>query len=115
MLMKKLIGPIRQVLTLDQLPLKGALRDEQLEIVSQAGILVEGAHIVKVGSWAELNQEFPEAEIHELDGDYVALPGMVDCHTHLCFGGSRARDFACLLYTSPSPRDRQKSRMPSSA
>ena len=24
-------------------------------------------------------------------------------------------DVACLLYTSPSPRDRQKSRMPSSA
>ena len=27
----------------------------------------------------------------------------------------RARNRACLLYTSPSPRDRQKSRMPSSA
>ena len=26
-----------------------------------------------------------------------------------------ARDCVCLLYTSPSPRDRQKSRMPSSA
>ena len=25
------------------------------------------------------------------------------------------QDMACLLYTSPSPRDRQKSRMPSSA
>ena len=25
------------------------------------------------------------------------------------------KDFNCLLYTSPSPRDRQKSRMPSSA
>ena len=24
-------------------------------------------------------------------------------------------DYYCLLYTSPSPRDRQKSRMPSSA
>ena len=24
-------------------------------------------------------------------------------------------DYHCLLYTSPSPRDRQKSRMPSSA
>ena len=92
--MKKLIGPIRQVLTLDQLPLKGALRDEQLEIIFQAGILIEWECIQKVGSWAELKQEFPEAEIHELDGDYVALPGMVDCHTHLCFGGSRARDFA---------------------
>ena len=27
----------------------------------------------------------------------------------------RLRDISCLLYTSPSPRDRQKSRMPSSA
>ena len=26
-----------------------------------------------------------------------------------------AHDYDCLLYTSPSPRDRQKSRMPSSA
>ena len=31
-------------------------------------------------------------------------------------GGSKFRYFKiCLLYTSPSPRDRQKSRMPSSA
>ena len=26
-----------------------------------------------------------------------------------------SNSYACLLYTSPSPRDRQKSRMPSSA
>ena len=30
-------------------------------------------------------------------------------------GRAAAQDAACLLYTSPSPRDRQKSRMPSSA
>ena len=30
-------------------------------------------------------------------------------------GKSRAYNGTCLLYTSPSPRDRQKSRMPSSA
>ena len=29
--------------------------------------------------------------------------------------GSMADSITCLLYTSPSPRDRQKSRMPSSA
>ena len=29
--------------------------------------------------------------------------------------GAVAADSSCLLYTSPSPRDRQKSRMPSSA
>ena len=31
------------------------------------------------------------------------------------FDGDGISDNACLLYTSPSPRDRQKSRMPSSA
>ena len=31
------------------------------------------------------------------------------------FGRLSAKNGACLLYTSPSPRDRQKSRMPSSA
>ena len=30
-------------------------------------------------------------------------------------GLARAMSYTCLLYTSPSPRDRQKSRMPSSA
>ena len=29
--------------------------------------------------------------------------------------GCARRPWSCLLYTSPSPRDRQKSRMPSSA
>ena len=33
----------------------------------------------------------------------------------LLFAFSYNRIYTCLLYTSPSPRDRQKSRMPSSA
>ena len=32
----------------------------------------------------------------------------------LC-AGTKGKRSSCLLYTSPSPRDRQKSRMPSSA
>ena len=31
------------------------------------------------------------------------------------FHGAALSYYTCLLYTSPSPRDRQKSRMPSSA
>ena len=34
---------------------------------------------------------------------------------HLVDSGRKAGTPTCLLYTSPSPRDRQKSRMPSSA
>ena len=33
----------------------------------------------------------------------------------LDFADADGREITCLLYTSPSPRDRQKSRMPSSA
>ena len=39
-------------------------------------------------------------------------------HTKTCHRGKEqdeSFDCTCLLYTSPSPRDRQKSRMPSSA
>ena len=31
------------------------------------------------------------------------------------FGSENSEDYICLLYTSPSPRDRTRSRMPSSA
>ena len=36
-------------------------------------------------------------------------------HPEILFGWGYAKINICLLYTSPSPRDRQKSRMPSSA
>ena len=39
--------------------------------------------------------------------NYQAIKTVVDNKLHI--------DNSCLLYTSPSPRDRQKSRMPSSA
>ena len=35
--------------------------------------------------------------------------------SHLVAVGTGSMELGCLLYTSPSPRDRQKSRMPSSA
>ena len=46
--------------------------------------------------------------------DYsVAPPRLVHQNSTSFFGGTNGN--TCLLYTSPSPRDRQKSRMPSSA
>jgi imidazolonepropionase len=37
MLKKKLIGPFRQLLTMDKLQIKGALPDDVLEIIEDAG------------------------------------------------------------------------------
>ena len=90
----KLIGPFSQILTLDNIPLKGAVKDEALEILPEAGVLVEHGMIIKTGDFNSLRKEYKEAEIEEVDQKNVLLPGFVDCHTHSCFAGSRAMDFA---------------------
>ncbi|WPR73695.1 imidazolonepropionase [Algoriphagus sp. NG3] len=91
----KLIGPITQLLTLDSLPKKGALRDEHLEILTNAGIAIEDGKILEIGDYADLLEKAEKlnAKVIQLEGDFVALPGWIDCHTHICFGGSRAKDF----------------------
>ena len=44
--------------------------------------------------------------------DHRIVPGIINVNNS---GNTFIQDLLCLLYTSPSPRDRQKSRMPSSA
>ncbi len=90
----KLIGPFKQLLTMEVLPLKGPLTDSQLLIIDDAGILVSNGKVMATGNYATLKKEHPSAECHELKGDHVCLPGFVDAHTHICFGGSRANDYA---------------------
>jgi len=93
----KLTGPFSQILTLSGIPLKGAVKDEQLEIITDGGILTADGKIIKTGSFEKLKNEFPNAEIEEIEGRNVLLPGFIDSHTHICFGGKRAKDFAMRL------------------
>ena len=92
----KLIGPFRQLVTLRELPLKGALSDEQLEVISSAGILIHGDQILEVDHYEHLVGKANDlgAQIVSVAGDHVCLPGFIDAHTHVCFGGTRARDYA---------------------
>lgn len=92
--MKKLIGPFTQILPLAGLPLKGALTDEQLRIIPQGGVLVEDGLILAVDDFERLRKANQLADIEEVTGDNVLLPGFIDCHTHICFAGSRAKDYA---------------------
>ncbi|MFD2100673.1 imidazolonepropionase [Flagellimonas iocasae] len=87
-----LIGPFTQLLPMTGLPFKGALKDEQLPIIENGGILVSEGKILKVGVFDELKSD--AVDVHHIEGDHVCLPGFVDSHTHICFGGTRARDYA---------------------
>ncbi len=90
----ELIGPLSQLVTLQDLPLRGPISDNDLVVISNAGIAIENGTIVAVDNWESLLTSSPNASIHGLEGAYVAVPGYIDCHTHICFGGNRARDFA---------------------
>ncbi|MCH7402113.1 imidazolonepropionase [Belliella kenyensis] len=90
------IGPLRQAVTMTNLPEKGAIKDEQLHIIKEAGIMIMDDKIYDIGPYWDLYPEAQSigAEMINLRDDYVALPGLIDCHTHICFGGSRAQDYA---------------------
>ncbi|WP_047418712.1 imidazolonepropionase [Cellulophaga sp. Hel_I_12] len=91
----KLIGPFKQLVTMANLPLKGALKDEQLEILADVGILMENGIIQKIGDFDKLVSEASKTTVHiKLEGNHVGLPGFIDAHTHICFGGTRAKDYA---------------------
>ncbi|WP_183578771.1 imidazolonepropionase [Mucilaginibacter sp. X5P1] len=95
--MKKLIGPFTQILPLTGLALKGALKDDDLQVIPQGGVLVENGLILSVDDFEGLRKANPSAQIQEITGDHVLLPGFVDCHTHICFAGTRAKDYAMRI------------------
>ena len=67
-------------------------------------------HINELKTWLETKIIGQESLVERL---IIAL--LSDGHVLVEGAPGLAKTKACLLYTSPSPRDRQKSRMPSSA
>ena len=65
-----------------------------LGLLPNAAIGLQDGRVVRVGKRAEL-AGFRAAEVVPLGGAWVT-PGLIDCHTHLIFGGTRAEDHAAL-------------------
>ena len=92
----KLVGPFSQLITMNDLPDKGPINDRQLEIIENGGVLIKNGIIQKVGIFNELKKEanLGRAQFIEIEENSVGLPGFIDPHTHICFTGSRANDYA---------------------
>ena len=66
--------------------------------IDKAAILIEDGRIAWIGPEAELptGVRSGAVETEGLDGRWVT-PGLIDCHTHLVFGGNRADEFELRL------------------
>lgn len=89
-----LYGPFREVISMEGLKLHGSLKDEQLPILREGGIVVESGKILAIGDYSELSGEYASATRIISQGDEVAVPSFIDCHTHICWAGSRVNDYA---------------------
>ena len=65
-------------------------------LVASAAIACADGRVAWVGAAADLPGEFATAERVDLGGALVT-PALVECHTHLVFGGDRSREFALRL------------------
>ncbi len=92
----KLIGPITQLISLEKPKHKGPIKDEDLSIINEAGILIKGNKIDTISTFSDLKNKINplQTELIELSSNHICVPGFIDCHTHICFSGSRARDYA---------------------
>lgn len=99
-----LIGPFSQILTMDNLPKAGPLKDSLLDVVENGGILVEGQRIAGIFNEREfkdylagITTRSSEVTYYEIKRKSVLLPGLIDSHTHICYAGSRADDYSRRL------------------
>ncbi|WP_029064778.1 imidazolonepropionase [Labrenzia sp. DG1229] len=65
-------------------------------LIEEGILALEGGKIAWVGKVADLPAVYQNWERQDLAGRLVT-PGLIDCHTHVVFGGNRAREFEMRL------------------
>jgi imidazolonepropionase len=91
----RLLGPFKQAVTMDGLGMKGVLSDDRFPVITDAGILVNDGKIEAIADFMELKSL--NADVEAVEGNSVVMPGLIDVHTHLCWAGMRAKDYAMRL------------------
>jgi imidazolonepropionase len=66
---------------------------DDIQLIHNEALIWNGDHIVWAGPADEMPSNLGTAVMFDARGALV-IPGLVDCHTHLAFGGWRAGEFA---------------------
>lgn len=74
------------------LPERGAVSDNSLEIIDDGGVVIEDGKIIEVGDFLSLSKN--DLDVREITYPCVLLPGFIDSHTHVCHYGNRSDEYA---------------------
>ena len=85
---------LRNISQLATCPAQAPQQDAGL--INDAALVFEEDRIIWVGPDQEFPNRFQAVESLDCSGQLV-IPGLVDCHTHLCFGGWRGDEFEMRL------------------
>jgi imidazolonepropionase len=94
-----LIHSSSQLLTLANGPQRGHALGT-LGIIENGAVVLRDEKIVAVGTTAELRASYPNEPTLDANG-CVLMPGFVDPHTHLIWGGDRANEFEMKMAGKP--------------
>lgn len=73
--------------------------DAPWRLIEHGAIVVRDGRIVWIGEEGDLPREWQSRIKHRRDfGGMLVTPGLVDCHTHLVYGGHRACEFERRLH-----------------
>ena len=81
---------LRNIAQLATCPANAPQQDAGL--IKNAALVIEGNEVVWVGSELQLPESYTGHESIDC-GQRLVIPGLIDCHTHLCFGGWRGDEF----------------------
>jgi imidazolonepropionase len=90
-----LIHSATQLLTIAGGPQRGRALGE-LGVIENGAVLIRDEKITAVGNTNDLRASYPNEPTLDASGS-VVMPGFVDPHTHLIWGGDRAREFEMRL------------------
>src|SRR3990170_7808243 len=71
-----------------------------LGIIENGAVVVRDEKIVAVGTTAELKASYPDEPTFDAS-NCVLMPGFVDPHTHVIWGGDRANEFEMKMAGKP--------------
>lgn len=82
---------------------RGESELNDLEVLRNAAVAVENGRIVEIGTNDEVTAKYSDARTTVSAAGKLVSPGLVDCHSHLLYGGSRHEEYETLVSGKREP------------